>query len=60
MEVKEHLSRKLVEFGKIMKDVKIPFRERELHTNDLVTELEKFRSKVSSVRPRGYVISSRP
>ncbi len=51
MEVKEQLNRRLVDFGRIMKDVMIPFLERELHTNDLLTELEKFRSNVSSVVP---------
>jgi hypothetical protein len=50
-DVKELLNQKLVEFGRTMKDVKIPFLDRELHTKELVTELEKFRSNISSIVP---------
>jgi hypothetical protein len=51
IEVKEQLNRKLVYFGRIIKDVKIPFRDRVLRTNELVKELEIFRGNVSSVVP---------
>jgi len=51
IEVKEQLNRKLVDFGRIIKDVKIPFRDRVLRTNELVKELEMFRGNVSSVFP---------
>jgi DNA-binding transcriptional regulator GbsR (MarR family) len=34
-----------------MKDVRIPFWERQLHARELVTEFEVFRSNVSSVVP---------
>jgi hypothetical protein len=49
IEVKEQTNRKLVTFGRSMKDVKISFRDREFHAKELVTELEKFRSNVSSI-----------
>jgi|GEM_PF-1551452 hypothetical protein len=51
IEVRERTNQKLVTFGRIMKDVRIPLWERELHAKELVTELEVFKSTVSSVVP---------
>jgi hypothetical protein len=52
-EFREQLNRKLTIFGRIIKDVTISVWERELHTKELVTELElgPFRSNISSFVP---------
>ena len=53
VEVKAQLNHKHTLVARILKDVNIPYWERELHANELSTELElgPFRSKISSLVP---------
>lgn len=51
LEVKQQTDRKLVIFGRIMKDTTIPYWERKLHADELMAGLENFRSNISSVIP---------
>jgi hypothetical protein len=48
---KERLNRKLTIFGRIMKDIGIPYWERDLHARELVCQLETLRSNISSYVP---------
>ena len=50
-ESKKRLNQKLVTFGRLMKDIRIPYAERYLHALELMKELEKFRSNISSYVP---------
>jgi hypothetical protein len=52
-EFKKRLNHKLVVFGRIMKDIRIPYWERQLHANELVMDLAigPFRKNVSTLVP---------
>ena len=51
LEVKKQTDRKLIISSRIMKDATIPYWERKLHAEELVIDLENFRSNISSVIP---------
>jgi hypothetical protein len=51
VESKKGLNRKLTIFGRLMKDIKIPYGERYLYALELMEELKNFRSNISSYVP---------